>query len=301
MHRLSRLENKARAPGSRKALFGLGGLALMLTACGGATPDSQANVSAMAGNEAAATGDLKLSYAMPEADGETIAYRVYLPSGWSADRQWPMVLVLHGYGGTADSPFDDAGGALQREAEKHGFVVVSPNGYNGMADYGANLPLPSALPRAGEAPAMTPQEESALAEADVRNVLGKAMADYNIDPRRVYLMGNSMGMTGVLHFARTEPERWCAISASGGPPWPDYPVERLKPIAGVLLVHGGQDDRAKASDTQLLTERMKTAGIDARMELIPEGTHGDAWIRYLPQTLDFFAGQDCSGEAQRNG
>ncbi|MCW2394075.1 MULTISPECIES: dienelactone hydrolase family protein [unclassified Sphingobium] len=283
-----------------KALFALGALGLLLAGCNGAASDAQNNAAA-ANASTVQTGDLKLTYAMPQAKGEEIAYRVFLPSNWRADRHWPMVLILHGYGNTADGPFDDAGGALQREAEKHGFVVVSPNGYNGMADYGANLPLPSALPDMGKKATMTPEQQSALAEADVRNVLAKAMADYNIDPRRVYLMGNSMGMTGVLHFAQTDPQLWCAISASGGPPWPDYPVEQLKPISSVLLVHGGKDDRANASDTQTLTERLKAAGIDARMELIPEGTHGDAWVRYLPQTLDFFATHDCASEGRANG
>ncbi len=241
-----------------------------------------------------ATGDLSLTYSMEQAGGEEVPYRMYVPSGWSGDRKWPLVVVLHGFSGSASSPFDDAGGQLQRLAEQHGFVVVSPNGYNGMADYGANLPLPSVLSRAANPLLSTPERESALAEADVLNVLDRVSARYRIDARRIYLMGNSMGMTGVLHFADTMPNRWCAISASAGPPWPNYPVERLKPISGALFVHGGRDDRAKPADTRALTDRAKAAGIDARMQLIPEGTHGDAWVRYLPETFDFFAQHDCS-------
>ena len=240
-----------------------------------------------------ATGDLSLTYPMEQAGGEEIPYRLYVPTGWSSDREWPLVIVLHGFSGTANSPFDDAGGQLQRLAEQHGFVVASPNGYNGMADYGANLPLPSVLNRAANPLQSTPERESALAEADVLNVLDRVSAQYDIDARRIYLMGNSMGMTGVLHFADKMPRRWCAISASAGPPWPDYPVERLKPISAALFVHGGRDDIAKPADTRALTDRAKAAGIDARMQLIPEGTHGDAWVRYLPETFEFFARHDC--------
>ena len=238
--------------------------------------------------------DLSLSYAMPEANGEQVPYRVYLPSGWAADRQWPLVVVLHGYAATADAPFNDAGGKLQQEADRHGFVVVAPNGYNGMADYGANLPLPSALGRFGKPLEMSPQAESALAEADVLHVVDRAMQDYAIDPRRVYLMGNSMGMTGVLHFAGKLPERWCAISPSDGPPWPAYPVERLKPISGVLFVHGEKDEIARPSDTIGLAERAKGAGVDASYHIVPGGTHQMAWVGYLPETFDFFAAHDCS-------
>ena len=104
------------------------------------------------------TGDLHLSYAMPQANGEQIPYRVFLPSQWGPDRKWPLVVILHGYSSNVDTPFDEAQGELQRQAEKHGFVVVSPNGYNGMADYGANLPLPSTLSRMGKPLQMKPEQ-----------------------------------------------------------------------------------------------------------------------------------------------
>ena len=242
--------------------------------------------------------DLRLTYQMAEAEGKQIPYRVYLPQGWSSAKKWPLVVVLHGFGATADQPFDEAAGLLQREADKRGFVVLSPNGYNGMADYGANLPLPSVLPRTGTSLAMTPQDESRLAQADVLNVLERAVKDYRVDTRRIYLMGNSMGMTGVLHFARMMPERWCAISASGGPPWPDYPVERLRPLAGALFVHGGRDNLAKVADTQRLTERAKAIGVDAHMQVMPEGTHGNAWVQYLPETFAFFDERLCSDRSR---
>ncbi|MEO9132547.1 MAG: alpha/beta hydrolase-fold protein [Sphingomonas sp.] len=241
-----------------------------------------------------ATGNLHLSYAMPEAHGEQIPYRVYLPSNWSAQRSWPLVVILHGYSGTADSPFDDAKGKLEQEAERHGFVLVAPNGYNGMADYGANLPLPGVLTRPGKPTVLSAEAESALAEADVLHVLSEVRSAYHIDPAKIYLMGNSMGMTGVLHFASTTPRTWCAISPSDGPPWPNYPVERMKPIAGALFVHGGRDNLAKVADTQELADRAKAAGVNAWMHVVPEGLHETAWIEYLPETFAFFARTSCN-------
>lgn len=277
------LQAKSRRSVVRKLAWIAPILGLALAACGG-TKDA----------EKPQTGDLRLSYAFPEAGGEEIPYRVYLPSDWTSRKSWPMVVVLHGYASTADAPFDNAKGDLQKEAEKHGFVVVAPNGYNGMADYGANLPLPSELGRFDKPLEMKQEEEGALAEADVLNVVDLATKDYYIDPRRIYLMGNSMGMTGVLHLASTRPDSWCAISASGGPPWPDFPVERLKPLAGALFVHGEADDLARASDTEELTSRAKAAGIDARMHVVPGGTHATGWVGYLPQTFDFFDEKDCA-------
>lgn len=241
------------------------------------------------------SGDLKLSYAMPEAKGERIPYRVYLPKGWRPHGHWPLVVLLHGYAGTADTTFNDAGGLLQTLADKHGFVLVSPNGYNGMADYGANLPLPSALSRLGKPLTMSPEAESKLAEQDVLHVLKRTIRDYHIDQRRIFLMGNSMGMTGVLHFAATMPRRWCGISPSDGPPWPNYPIERLKPIKGAMFVHGENDDIARLVDTEGLAARAKALGFNSVMRVVPGGSHAGAWVRVLPETFDFFAGLDCRG------
>lgn len=239
------------------------------------------------------TGELELHYELPQAPHETIPYRIYLPSNWTAERQWPLVMILHGYGGNAGTPFEDAGGRLQQLADRHGFILASPNGYNGLADYGANLPLPSKLERPGPPPRLPVHEESALAEADVLNVLERVTAGYHVDRRRIFLMGNSMGMTGVLHLASTRPRIWCAISASGGPPWPGYPAERLHPISGVLLVHGALDDIADPAHTRALADRLRREGIDVRMHLVTDGTHADAWVRYLPETFAFFAERRC--------
>ena len=241
---------------------------------------------------ASPVGDLRLSYEMAEANGQTIPYHVYVPSGAPAGKAMPLVLVLHGYGGNADSPFEDAHGMLQREADRHGFVILSPNGYNGLADYGANLPLPTAIPRPTPGK-LSPEEESRLAELDVLHTLDRVTNQFHIDPKRLYLMGNSMGMTGVLHFASKYPDRWCAISASGGPPWPDYPIERLMHLSGALFVHGGKDDLSRVSDSQLLVKEARGIGLNARLKVIPEGTHGDAWVRYLAETFDFFSENNC--------
>jgi predicted peptidase len=194
-------------------LIGAGAISAVLAVLGGcATPIATAK---------APTGDLQLTYAMPQAQGEQIPYRVFIPSTWRADRQWPLVVVLHGYAANANTPFVEAEGELQRQTERHGFVLVAPNGYNGMADYGANLPLPSLLSRMDKPLQMKAEQESALAEADVLNVVERVSRDYNVDARRVYLLGNSMGMTGTLHLAAKMPEKWCAISSSDGPPWPN--------------------------------------------------------------------------------
>ena len=47
------------------------------------------------------------------------------------------------------------------------------------------------------------------------------------------------------------------------------------------------------ADTQGLADRSKAAGVNARIHVVPEGTHASAWIDYLPETMQFFAETRC--------
>jgi poly(3-hydroxybutyrate) depolymerase len=87
------------------------------------------------------------------------AYRLYLPSGYSATRPAPLVIVFHGWGGDENEFLDDV--AVRREADAHGYVVVAPRGlgsgspderrnswtFRGSASGIAGEPSQDALPR----------------------------------------------------------------------------------------------------------------------------------------------------------
>jgi predicted peptidase len=232
--------------------------------------------------------------------GEVLHYRLYVPSRYNGTRSLPLVVVLHGYMGNENSAFDETPRGLrdsvQQEAERHGFIVASPAGYDGRGDYGAHL----ALPVHKGMHIVQSRREDNLANADVLDVIRRVEADYRIDRRRVYLMGNSMGMTGTLYLAQKFPTMWCAIAPSDGPPWPGYPVERLHSLSGAIFVNGGLDRIAPADVNRKLAARVRATGIDTRFVEVPYGTHASAWYFALPQIFDFFAAHTC-GQAGRHG
>jgi len=238
------------------------------------------------------TGDLHRSYRLAAAN-EVLPYRLYVPRGYLPTKALPLVVVLHGYAGSENAAFDDAPtglkGILQREAETHGFIVLAPAGYTGRGDYGAHLPLP---PMKGLAIVHSPREDD-LAQADVLGAISAVEHDYRVDRRRIYLMGNSMGMTGTLHLAQKLPHMWCAIGPSDGPPWPDFPVERLRGLSGAIFVNGGRDTIAPATVNRALAERVRAAGVETRFVEVPDGEHATAWYLALPQILDFFSEHRC--------
>ncbi|MGH8205728.1 MAG: alpha/beta hydrolase-fold protein [Steroidobacteraceae bacterium] len=257
------------------------------------TPHSTAAQGASGARQPAATGDLREKYAFP-LNGRILHYRLYLPSRYDGSRALPLVVVLHGYMGNENSAFDEAPAGLhdilQREAEHHGFIVLSPAGYDGRGDYGAHL----ALPVHAGVHIVRNRHEDDLAEADVLDVIRRVESSYRADRRRVYLMGNSMGMTGTLYLAQKFPHMWCAIGPSDGPPWPDYPVLRLRALSGAIFVNGDRDTIALTAGNRELAARVRAAGVDTRFVEVPDGTHASAWYLALPQIFAFFAAHDCS-------
>lgn len=241
---------------------------------------------------AATTGDLHPSYVFPPT-GQKLSYRLYVPSGYDGTKSLPLVVVLHGYMGNENTAFDETPpglhGIVQREAQRHDLIVLAPAGYDGRGDYGAHL----ALPVHKGLHIVQNRRADDLAQTDVLEAIRQVEASYHIDPNRLYLMGNSMGMTGTLSLAQKFPEMWCAIAPSDGPPWPGYPVQRLKSLSGAIFVNGGRDEIAPTAGNRALARRVRAAGIDTRFVEVPDGTHASAWFIALPEIFNFFAAHRC--------
>jgi len=80
------------------------------------------------------TGDFKRHYFLEPAK-EIMPYRLYVPPAYTAARAFPLVVALHGLGGTEDSMFS-AFYKVTTEAEKRGYIVAAPLGYRIDGFYG---------------------------------------------------------------------------------------------------------------------------------------------------------------------
>src|SRR5439155_20640631 len=86
---------------------------------------------------ASKTGDFKRHYEFTDA-GEIMPYRLYVPTGYKAERPYPLIVMLHGNGGTENSFFDGYQGQLQQLAQERGYIVVAPLVYRVDGGYGYN-------------------------------------------------------------------------------------------------------------------------------------------------------------------
>jgi pimeloyl-ACP methyl ester carboxylesterase len=223
------------------------------------------------------TGDFKRHYLL-DAANEIIPYRMYVPTTYAGAKASPLIIALHGLGGTEDSFFEGYDRQLPPLAERHGFIVAAPLGYRVDGSYGwgaGNPPADPAVRRVQE-----------LSEQDVMEVLQRVRQHYKIDENRIYLMGHSMGGIGTWKIAAKYPDVWAAIgpiSGSGAP----ATIERFRSIPEVV-VHGDNDATVNVSGSRNMVEKMKELGVEVKYIEVPGGSHGSVVGPNIGAILDFF-------------
>ena len=219
------------------------------------------------------TGDFKRHYLLEEA-GEIMPYRVYVPTSYKGDRDYPLILALHGNGLTEDYFFNGLDTA--KLAEERGYIVAAPLGYRVDGGYGRN--------NGSRSVEELPKLE--LSEKDVMHVLDQMKRHYRIDPDRVYVAGHSMGGGGAWYLAPRYPQVWAALAsfAGGGDPATMAGMKHIPQFA----VHGDADTTASVEQSRAMVTEMKKLGIEHQYIEVPGGTHGGVVAPNLKAMFDFF-------------
>jgi dipeptidyl aminopeptidase/acylaminoacyl peptidase len=155
-------------------------------------------------------------------------------------------------------------------AEARGYIVVAPTGHNLRAWYGPG----------GE-----------LSELDMLNVVAAVREQYTVDPKRMYLMGHSMGGGATWHFGMKYPDLWAALApvapAIGSRP------DDLSAIASmpVIVVQGDADRSVTVEATRRWVAKMNELGMTYEYVEIPGGDHTSIISRSpenMRRIFDFF-------------
>jgi len=230
------------------------------------------------------TGDFKRHYEFKEA-GEIMPYRLYVPTTYKGDRSYPLIVMLHGNGGTENTFMDGYDNQLQRLAEERGYIVVVPLAYRVDGGYGYNNGS-----RAAEE-----MRKLQLSEKDVLNVFDLMKNNYRIDANRTYLAGHSMGGSGTWYMGTRYFEPWAALATFAGAATPET-IPPLKPTPQ-LIVHGDADATVTVERSRNMVAALKTAGVEHQYIEVPGGTHGSIIAPNLKNMFDFF---DKHRKAQSN-
>src|SRR5436309_11330116 len=138
----------------------------------------------------------KRTYDFKDA-GKEMEYALFVPSSYDKKKKAPLLIALHGLGSNPQQILRYKG--LTDQAEKYGFIVAAPMGYNPRGWYGVKGP---------KAAKSEPENLGELSEKDVMNVLDLVRKEFDVDPDRIYLMGHSMGGGGTWHLGLKHPEPW---------------------------------------------------------------------------------------------
>jgi predicted peptidase len=211
------------------------------------------------------------TYQFEAASKNDMPYGLYVPTKYNASRATPLVIALHGLG--SDIHYMMEYNNLVELAERYGYIVATPLGYNERGWYGARGQGNEFNQRQADP---GPANLGALSEQDVLNVLKQVRADFNVDAKRIYLIGQSMGGGGTLYIGSKYADTWAALAAMA-------PAIYISPdtIAGaqrlpVMVVQGDADTSVDPKVTRQWVAKMKELGMNYEYIEVPGGTHASA-------------------------
>jgi predicted peptidase len=207
---------------------------------------------------AASAGDAKtgfLNKVYKGKDGE-VKYIVFVPADYTGEKEFPVILFLHGAGESGTDGKKQAqvglGKAIRDKKEKFPFIAIFPQSQKGgwKAD-GA-------------------EGKRAIA------ILEEVEKDYKTDKKRVYLTGLSMGGFGTWSMAVAHPERWAAIApiCGGGDPKQAAKIKDLP----CWCFHGDADTAVKVDQSRKMIQALKDAGGNPKYDEYPKVGH-NSWDR----------------------
>jgi polyhydroxybutyrate depolymerase len=166
---------------------------------------------------------------------------VFVPTSYTSSVPMPLVMLLHGIG-TSSSQMESII-KLQPMTEERGFLYVHPDGTKDTA----GDPFWNATDGCCNAYDL-PVDDSAYLDA----VIDEVRASYNVDPKRIYLVGVSNGGFMAYRMACDHADKIAAIVSLAGATFLD--ATRCRPSApvSVLEVHGTADEIVPYNGGQLI-------------------------------------------------
>ena len=164
-------------------------------------------------------------------DGLERTYRIHIPPSFDKTTQMPLVLVLHGGGGTAEGMEEQLTlGGFNNLSDKKGFIVVYPEGIEKHWNDGRK----NVTYRA--------HQEQIDDVGFISALIDTITEEFNIDPGRVYVTGISNGAMMSYRLACEISEKITAIApVAGAIPKDIIPqCSPSKPVS--VLVISGTDD-----------------------------------------------------------
>jgi len=194
---------------------------LLATACGSDAPPSPTSATSSPGRS---TGAVTIELGDRQ-------FTVHVPRSYDPAKPAPLVILLHGY--TASGTRQESYLKLTPESERRGFLYAYPDG----AIDSRNNRFWNATDACCDLDRAKVDDSQYLSD-----VIEKIQTSYQVDAKRVYLIGHSNGAFMAYRMACDHADQITAIAALNGATWSD--VSRCKPAGpvSVLAIHSTDDE-----------------------------------------------------------
>ena len=180
-------------------------------------------------------------------------YLLYLPENYNEqDKQWPLIVFLHGAGERGDD-----------------LNLVKQNGPPMLAEEGREFDFIIASPQCPTNDSWSNLGEHVLA------IIDEITERCNVDESRIYLTGLSMGGYGTWEIAAAHPERFAAIAPICGGARHRSRARGLKDTP-VWAFHGAKDEVVPLAKSQEMVDMVIEVGGNAKLTVYPDADH-DSW------------------------
>lgn len=249
------------------------------------------------------------SYRFAET-GEDLPYSVFVSSKVQPGQKAPLIIALRGFTGTT---LTFVRGTAVDLAEAGGYILVGAIGYNNRAGFGVQAgPRPAAAgapaaPRGAAPPATAappsaprgqpplvggtaetdPAKVTAYSEKDVMNVLELVRKEFNVDDRRIYLMGHSQGGGGARHIAEKYPDIWAGVALLAPALFNVQPTAESNITKIPLLLAVGKQDTL-INGVRSFSEQLKALGVAHEYHEMEGLDHGTIIMGSMPEVFRFF-------------
>jgi len=210
------------------------------------------------------------------SDGTVMPYRLFVPADHDATQSYPLVIFLHGIGGTGTdneanytrgNTFGTHVWVLPENQQRWPCFVLAPQSTVGWSPH----------PPIRDLPALEEEPESGLTPPLrlMLEILENTANEYNIDRSRVYLTGQSMGGFGTWYLLAKRPEVFAAAVpiCGGGDP---AAVEVFKHVP-VWAFHGANDPTVPVARSREMIEALRAAGATPMYTEYPDVAH-TSWM-----------------------
>lgn len=193
------------------------------------------------------TGYLHRTYSSP-VDDSTQPFALWVPTTYSARKQYPLIVALHGMDGD-ERMIPEGCFEIHHRGFSEEVILLSVLGRGDLAFEGPG-------------------------EADVWDAMNWVKHHYRINPHRQYLTGLSMGGYATWRLAMDYPDQWAAVApiCGGGD------IHGLAALTEVPVwcVHGRDDEFVTVEESRRMVDELRRLGLPHRYDEL-EGWRHNSW------------------------